>query len=97
MPLFCDKEEIQSPARELIMHLAIFDRVVEKSLTVRQPGFISVYAFHLAEHLQKYFDNCSLLSSPDDLTCARLALIHAGKQILANSLDILGLNAPDSM
>ena len=52
----------------------------------------------LAGRLHSYYANIPVLAGEDrELIVARLALLRAVRQVLANGLDLLGVSAPDTM
>ena len=52
----------------------------------------------LAGRLHSYYANTPVLAGEDgELVQARLALLRAVRQVLANGLELLGVSAPDSM
>ncbi len=66
-----------------------------RSLSVHQ---VSHYLSELAQLLHSYYNKYSILSADDEKTArARLALLRAVAQVLANGLDLLGVSAPERM
>ena len=66
-----------------------------KNLSVHQ---VSHYLSELAQLLHSYYNKYSILSADDEKTArARLALLRAVAQVLANGLDLLGVSAPERM
>ena len=56
------------------------------------------YLRDLANELHTYYNASRFIVSDDDtLRNARLTLIEATRQVLANGLGLLGVSAPDSM
>ena len=82
----------------LIKQLLFFPDLVEQlsqSLTVHQ---LTEYAIHLADLFHKFYENCPVLSAENEqLKEARLALVIASKITLANTLNLLGVSAPERM
>ena len=59
---------------------------------------MSHYLSELAQLLHSYYNKYSILSADDEKTArARLALLRAVAQVLANGLDLLGVSAPERM
>lgn len=55
------------------------------------------YALELAREFHNFYEKERVISENKDLTSARLALIAATKIVLANSLNLMGIKAPDRM
>jgi DNA polymerase-3 subunit gamma/tau len=55
------------------------------------------YLRRLAEHFNVFYTQHRVISDDSALTAARLALVRATQQVLANGLGILGVNAPIRM
>jgi len=62
------------------------------------PDLIANYANDLASKFNYFYDNFPVIrSEPEGLRDARLALVDAFRITLGNSLDLLGIEAPDRM
>jgi arginyl-tRNA synthetase len=64
------------------------------------PHHLTYYAQDLAATFHAFYRDCRVVSSePDDaeLTKARLRLVKAAKLVLARTLTLMGVDAPDSM
>ncbi len=55
------------------------------------------YALELAREFHNFYEKERVITEDKKLTSARLALIMATKIVLANSLDIMGIDAPEKM
>ncbi len=59
------------------------------------------YLEDTAAAFHKFYDHCRVLpqgdEEPGDLHAARLVLVDATRQVLANGLDLLGVSAPERM
>ncbi|PIZ58542.1 arginine--tRNA ligase [bacterium (Candidatus Torokbacteria) CG_4_10_14_0_2_um_filter_35_8] len=55
------------------------------------------YAYSLATCFSGFYRDCKVISGGKDLTQARLSLIILTKKVLALSLKLLGINAPEKM
>ncbi len=77
--------------------LARFVDVLTEAAEVREPHQIAYYLRDLAAHLHAYYNAHTFLGAEAPLRAARLALIAAARQVLANGLAILGVSAPESM
>lgn len=90
-------------SKTLILYLETFKDVVLRSSRDRAPNIIARYLIDLASCYHSFYAECRVLNlnpayeMPKELQDARLALIHATRQILYNGLRLLGVNAPESM
>jgi arginyl-tRNA synthetase len=82
----------------LIRALAEFPRVAGEAADLRAPHRIAAYASDLAAAFHAFYRDCRVLDD-DDLarTRSRLALCRATRGVLARSLGLLGVDAPEEM
>ncbi len=87
--------------RELIGALAEFPRVVAGAAELREPHRIARYAEELAGIYHRFYADCRVLPMGDepmtDLHRARATLCSATARVIANSLELLGVSAPEKM
>lgn len=85
----------------LIRNIGEFPRVLKTAAALREPHRVSRYLEELAGDYHRFYDSCRVLpqgdEAPNDLHSARLALCQATRQVIANGLAILGVNAPERM
>jgi arginyl-tRNA synthetase len=82
----------------LVRALAEFPRVVGEAADLRSPHRIAAYATELAAGFHAFYRDCRVLDENDrKRTYSRLALCRAVRGVLASSLDLLGVDAPDKM
>ncbi len=86
-------------AREvaLLRTLAEFPEVVQSAARELAPHSIAFYARELAAHFHSYYNAERILVDDEALCAARLALCAAVRQVLANALSLLGVDAPEEM
>ena len=86
---------------DLLRALAEYPRVVARAAELREPHRVSRYLEDTASRFHKFYDTCRVLPQGDeettDLHRARLVLVAATRQVLANGLTLLGVGAPDRM
>jgi len=51
----------------------------------------------IAKAFNKFYNNCPIMSSEEDLKRARLALVNATKTVIKTGLGLLGMEAPEKM
>jgi len=80
---------------ELIKDLQAFPSLVRHSAEQRIPHMIVGYLQGLATHAHAWYNKFRVLDEPEE--AARLVLVRAVRQVLANGLSIIGVSAPDRM
>ena len=81
--------------RELVKRLAEFPEVVAEATERRAPHAIPTYAIRVADDFHRFYHHHRVLESEQQ--AFRLALVLATKNVLARSLDLVGVDAPDRM
>ena len=87
-------EEVE---KNILRELSRYKSVIELAAIQYEPHQLAYYLRDLATQFHSYYNACTFILEDQDLTQARLSLIHAAKQILRNGLSILGVGAPESM
>jgi len=83
---------------KLIKVLSEFPQAVENAHSQLSPHIITNYSFHLAQTFNEFYHSCQVLNeSNKDVRLSRLALVKAAKHVLKNSLNLLGIEAPEQM
>ncbi|MGH2484357.1 MAG: arginine--tRNA ligase [Candidatus Limnocylindria bacterium] len=86
------------PAEQaLIRHLIRLPEVVADSAARRETHELPRYAMEVANLFSQFYRDCRVLTDDATLSTARLAVVRATRQVLANSLGLIGVRAPDSM
>ncbi len=89
---------LQPVERTLLETMADFPREVSRASEQRSPVTIATYAYNLAKQFSDFYQSCRVLQEPDeDVRRFRLRLVACVKQVLGNSLTLLGLSLPESM
>jgi arginyl-tRNA synthetase len=81
--------------RELIKRLVEFPDVVREAAERRAPHGLPNYAIRLADDFHRFYHHHRVLESEQQ--AFRLGLVTATKSVLARSLDLVGVEAPDRM
>ncbi len=55
------------------------------------------YSIEIADAFHRFYENCRVLSDDKELTAARLGLVKATQIILAETLSLMGISAPERM
>ena len=92
---------IHDRERELMGALGEFPRVVASAAELREPHRIARYAEELAGLYHGFYADCRVLPLGDEvaseLHSARATLCKSTAQVIANSLALLGVSAPEKM
>ncbi len=88
---------VESHELELLQQLSRFPEVVELAAREYEPHQVAYYLRDLANRFHTYYNAHPFLSSEDNLRHARLGLISATRQVIANGLAMLGVSAPEQM
>lgn len=81
----------------VVTSLIRFPDIVEKAGETCKPSLIARYLLDLAREFNRFYHQCPVLNTEEDIRAARLALIDAVRQVLANGLYLLGIAAPQEM
>ena len=87
----------QRHARDVMVEISRFPEIVEAAADNREPHLLAQYLRELAGAFHVWYNAEQFLVEDEALRDARLALAFATRQVLANGLALLGLNAPESM
>jgi len=92
LSLLNDSSEIS-----LIKTLSLFPHIIEEVANNYQAQKLPKYAFDLATAFHKFYQDCRLISEDKKLTQARLSLAQATKIVLKETLNLMGISAPEKM
>jgi arginyl-tRNA synthetase len=81
----------------VLRHLIDLPDVVGDAAERRETQEIPQWCYELASLFSQFYRDCRVLSEDHDLSVARLALVDATRQALANGLGLLGISAPEKM
>ncbi|MCD4822702.1 MAG: arginine--tRNA ligase [Methanococcoides sp.] len=82
----------------LIKKMAMFDKMLDQCAKDLRPHTFAIYARELADAFNQFYRFVSVLNAEDEkLRSSRIALVDCARMVLANTLDTLGLGAPESM
>jgi len=88
-----DKHEI-----ELIEQISRFPNAVQQAANEYRPLVMAAYAYELANAFHSFYHAVPVMQTEDDkIRNARLSLVAAAKQTIANALRLLDIQAPDVM
>ena len=86
-----------SKEHELTMELAKYPEIVLKASDNYDPSEVAKYLFDLAKIFNDYYHRIPVLKAEKNVRKARLALITAINQVIANGLNLLGIEVLEEM
>ena len=88
---------ISEPELTLIRKLLLLPELVETVAVTLEPHHLTYYAQDLANSFHAFYRDCRVVSDDQCQTKSRLKLVAATKTVLARTLHLLGMNAPEAM
>jgi arginyl-tRNA synthetase len=88
-------EEVALEERDLVKRLAEFPSVVAEATERRGPHALPTYAIRLADDFHRFYHHHRVLES--EAEAFRLALCEAVRTVIARSVDLVGVEAPERM
>jgi arginyl-tRNA synthetase len=88
-------EELAAEEKDLIKRLTEFPAVVEEAVSRRGPHALPNYAIRVADDFHRFYHEHRVLES--ETQEFRLGLVRATQTVIARSLDLVGVEAPDRM
>jgi arginyl-tRNA synthetase len=85
------------PELTLIRKLLNFPELIETVTMTLEPHHLAYYAQELATVFHAFYKDCRVVSDDEALTKARLKLVKAAQTVLAKTLHLMGMTAPDRM
>ncbi len=85
------------PELILIRKMLLLPEIIEIIAHTLQPHHLTYYAQDLATVFHSFYKQCRVISRNEVLTSARLKLVEAAQLILARTLHLMGMVAPEKM
>jgi arginyl-tRNA synthetase len=82
---------------ELMINLSRYPEILEAAALNHEPHQLTHYLRELANDFHTYYNAHTFLVDDATVRNARLNLIEATRQVIANGLGLLGVSAPDTM
>ncbi len=89
------RHPLEPQERELVKRLTEFPEVVREATERRGPQGIPVYAIKVADDFHRFYHDVRVIGSEGE--AFRLGLCRAAQRVLARCLDLVGVEAPESM
>jgi arginyl-tRNA synthetase len=87
--------ELAPEEKDLVKRLAEFPTLVAEATERRAPHAIPIYAIRVADDFHRFYHRHRVLESESQ--AFRLALIRGAQAVIARSLALIGVDAPDRM
>jgi len=81
----------------LIRKMLRLPELVEAIAISLEPHQLPYYAVELATALHDFYEKCRVLTDDEALSMARLKLVSAAQTVLARTLGLMGMSAPERM
>jgi arginyl-tRNA synthetase len=89
---------LEPAERELIKKLLAFPAEIAEAADRHAPHRIATYALETAQSFTGFYRDCRVVGAePEGLESFRIALSVAAQRVIARSLGLLGVSAPDTM
>ncbi len=88
-------KNLEKKEKELIQKLSNYKKIVLDSYNQMNPAIIANYSYKLAQNFNEFYHECPVMGS--DSESFRLHLVQAFRQVLKNSLDLLGIETLEEM
>jgi arginyl-tRNA synthetase len=85
------------PELTLIRKMLLLPEMIEIVARTLEPHHLAYYAQDLATVFHSFYKQCRVVSQDEVLTRARLKLVEAAKLVLAKTLYLMGMTAPEKM
>ncbi len=87
--------DLDAAERKLVIKMTEWTDVINQATVELLPHLICTYLYELAQEFNRFYEQSQIIGS--DREAIRLTLITKYCQILAEGLDILGIEAPENM
>ena len=81
----------------LIKQLIRFPEIIKDTAKDYQVQRLPQYSLEVARNFHDFYEKCRVISEDKELTKARIALLLATKIVLRNTLNLMGISAPEKM
>jgi len=86
-----------APELALIRQLLRLSEIVEIIVQTSEPHHLTYYAQDLATVFHSFYKKCRVVTKDEAMTKARLKLVDATRVVLAKTLHLMGITAPEKM
>ena len=87
--------DLEPKETELVKKLSQFPEVILNAYRSLNPSIIANYSYQLAQIFNEFYHTCKVIGSEQE--AFRLALVQSFRQVLKNSLELLGIRTVEEM
>ena len=87
--------ELEQKEIDLIKKIEQFPKIILRAYNQLNPSLIANYSYQLAQIFNEFYHTCPVIGNEKEIF--RLKLVDAFKQVLKNSLGLLGIDALEKM
>lgn len=91
-----DIDYLNEKEYKLLFMLSEFPEIVHKASVDYRPDYVSNYVYDVAKCFNEFYHECHVLNAETNKEF-RIALVKSTKIVLRNSLNLLGIKAPEEM
>jgi arginyl-tRNA synthetase len=88
-------EELHPSAKSLVKALLEYPAEIDSAVELRAPHRLTTYARELSQQFSGFYRDCKVVGTPEEPF--RLALSLQTQRVIAQSLELLGVSAPEEM
>lgn len=93
-----NEETLFTAEKDILVHLEQYPLIVEQAGKELNPSLIAIYAFNLAKLFNTFYSEHSVMQAEsEEKKQFRLTLAHFTANVLAKSMQLLGINVPERM
>jgi arginyl-tRNA synthetase len=89
------REELHPSAKSLIKALLEYPAEIDSAVELRAPHRLTTYARTLSQEFSAFYRDCKVVGTPEEPF--RLALSVQAQRVIGQSLELLGVSAPEEM
>lgn len=89
------EDKLEPDERSLLRKITEYSEVVDKAVNELMPHHICTYLYELAQTFNRFYENNRVLGDPREVV--RLSLVKMYADTLQKGLNLLGIQAPESM
>ena len=91
------KVQMAVEEQKLVLMLSKFPEIIAASAADLKPNLVANYLFSLAEVFNRFYFKCPVIDSEAAVQSYRLGMVNAFKQVMANGLALLSIEALERM
>jgi arginyl-tRNA synthetase len=89
--------ELQAEEQDLLRYIYRWPEMIKEAALNYEPSTLATFLYQLAQKYNSFYNKHQILVNDSEIRSFRLTLTQAVKQVLAKSLSLLGINAPERM